>query len=62
MAMLLHECINIGGIYMKRHTDVSEIVQVLKETAAIVEKFGRPISQIDAEVICNHRIAMRGIL
>jgi len=50
----------IGGIIMKHYTDFSEVTQVLKETAAIIEKFNRPISQIDAEVICNHRIAMRG--
>ena len=46
---------------MKR-IDTRDIISVLKETAAIVEKTipQGGLTQINAEIICNHRIVMRG--
>ena len=45
---------------MPKRIDVSEVIQVLKETGAIIENFNQPVSKIGAEIICNHRISMRG--
>jgi hypothetical protein len=43
-------------------TNIQEVIQVLKETSAIINHYNKPVSKEEADMICNSRIAMRGLL